>query len=30
MAAVVAGTYAVIGVLLTKWLPEPKADANED
>jgi MFS family permease len=30
MAAVVAGTYAIIGVLLTKWLPEPKADANED
>jgi MFS family permease len=30
MGAVVAGTYALIGFLLTQWLPEPKAELAEE
>jgi MFS family permease len=30
MAALVAGAYALMGVVLTRWLPEPKAGAHEE
>ena len=29
VGACVAGGYALIGAILTRWLPEPKADAAE-
>lgn len=30
MSAAVAGTYCLVGVIATQWLPEPKAGAAED
>lgn len=30
MGALVAGTYALVGAVLTQWLPEPKANALEE
>ena len=30
VGAVVAGLYALVGVILTQWLPEPDADLTED
>jgi hypothetical protein len=30
MGAIVAGTYALIGTILTHWLPEPKHDVEGD
>ena len=30
MGALVAGAYCLVGVILTQWLPEPKADAIEE
>ncbi len=29
-AAVVAGSYALLGAILTQWLPEPKRELSED
>jgi hypothetical protein len=29
VGAMVAGTYVLIGAILTQWLPEPKHGADE-